>query len=61
MEIFLTHKIVELSERIHMRCSEEFRVHINMSALNVSPYHLVILCNTIKALLFLAFWIMIWV
>lgn len=35
-----------------MRCSEEFLVHINMSALNVSPYHLVILCNTIKAILF---------
>lgn len=35
-----------------MRCSEEFLVHINTSALNVSPYHFVFLSNTIKAILF---------
>lgn len=42
MEIFITHKIIELNEKIHMRCSEEILVHINMSPFNVSSYHLVI-------------------
>lgn len=43
--IFPSHEIIELNEIIHIKCSKEFLVHINISAVNVSSSYLVNLNN----------------